>query len=126
MSSSHTQADTQQVQRVLTRDDVLTYAQLTDDFNPIHVDEAFAAESPFGQTIVHGTLTLTLVWELLALLDGPDAINGISVDVRFTAPVVVGSTVTAVLQESGDDHVRRVVVRGSDGAVALTAEVRRS
>lgn len=113
-----------EVRRALGRDDVLAYAHLTDDFNPIHVDEAFAASSPFGQTIVHGTLTLTLVWELLPALRPQQGANGSRVSVRFTAPVAVGETVTATLEPvAGADGSIRIVVRREDGATALTADV---
>lgn len=121
-SSGNTAAE---VRRALGRDDVLAYAHLTDDFNPIHVDEAFAAESPFGHTIVHGTLTLTLVWELLAALRPPQGAHGSRVTVRFTAPVAVGETVTATLEEAAEaDGPMHIVVRRADGATALTADVR--
>lgn len=127
MTDTNPHPGAQSVQRVLGRDDVLAYAELTDDYNPIHVDEAFAAASPFGGTIVHGTLTLTLVWELLAQLEPLGSINGTSVDVRFTAPVAVGSTVTATLESTphGGDS-QRIVVTADNGATGLTADVRAS
>ncbi len=113
------------IQRTLGRDDVLNYAELTDDFNPIHVDEAFAAKTPFGGPIVHGTLTLTLVWDLLAALYPERSLAGMKVSVRFTAPVMVGETVTAQVQDSTDDADRlTVAVLREDGKPALTADVK--
>lgn len=114
----------QQVQRTLTRDMVMHYAALTDDFNPIHVDEEFAASSPFGKPIVHGTLSLTLVWNLLAELRPGRPLTGARVKVRFTAPVPVGETVTARLE--GPDAAQGpllIHVLREDGKAALTAEV---
>ncbi|MCC5808907.1 MAG: MaoC family dehydratase [Ectothiorhodospiraceae bacterium] len=118
------QTETQAIQRTLSRDDVLNYAELTDDFNPIHVDEEFAATTPFGGPIVHGTLTLTLVWDLLAALYPKRSLAGMKVSVRFTAPVMVGETVTAQLQESAaDGGGLTVAVLREDGKPALTADV---
>ena len=127
MSSPTPPAGVARVERAIGSDDVLDYARLTDDFNPIHVDEAFAARSPFGHTIVHGTLTLTLVWELLAQLDGTPSLTGSKVAVRFTAPVAVGETVTATAEGADAmDATLLITVRRADGTTALTAEVYRS
>ncbi|MDQ1204702.1 MaoC family dehydratase [Microbacterium sp. SORGH_AS_0862] len=45
----------------ITQDDIDVYADLTGDDNPLHVDEAAAAASPFGGRIAHGMLTLSMV-----------------------------------------------------------------
>lgn len=102
----------------------MNYAHLTDDFNPIHVDDDFAAKSPFGKTIVHGTLSLTLVWDLLAQFYPGRSLNGMQVKVRFTAPVAVGETVTATLKDAdAPGSPLQVQVLREDGQPALTAEV---
>lgn len=44
--------------RELTANDIRAFAKLSGDFNPIHVDEAYAATTPFGRTIAHGLLIL--------------------------------------------------------------------
>lgn len=45
--------------RAITQADIQTFAELTGDFNPIHVDPEYAATTPFGRTIAHGILTLS-------------------------------------------------------------------
>ncbi len=47
------------------------YAELTGDFNPIHVDPEFAATTPFGGVIAHGTMSLNLIWQAAAASLGP-------------------------------------------------------
>lgn len=73
------------------------FATLTGDDQWIHVDPVRAAEGPFGQTVAHGYLLLSLVPMLLAeLLEVSDARLSINygIDrVRFTAPVTAGSNV---------------------------------
>ena len=45
--------------RVVTEEDVLAFAELTGDHHPLHVDEAWAAQGPFGRRIAHGMLVLS-------------------------------------------------------------------
>ena len=88
--------------RTLTESDVLTYAGLTGDWHPLHTDATYAAQSPFGQRIVHGMLTLA-VGSTLVLRLGPHvyipksfiAFYGIE-NVRFTRPVMFGDTMHSV------------------------------
>lgn len=79
---------------------ILAYAAITDDFNPIHVDPAFAATTPMGGVIAHGTMSLNLVWQAIALTFGAAAAARSTVDVRFARPVRVGDTVEAGGAES--------------------------
>lgn len=68
------------------------YAELTNDYNPLHVDPDFAAKSPFGGIIAHGTTSLNLIWESLCATLGPAAAQGAILDIRFTKPVRIGDT----------------------------------
>ena len=100
---------------------VAKYAELTDDFNPIHLDPVFAAATPFGRPIVQGTLTLNLVWQSLRETFGPAALPGVEIDIRFTAPVLVGETVTATGRPKKDNAaVYEIAVTKDDGTVVLS------
>jgi acyl dehydratase len=83
--------------RVITQDEVNQFAELSEDRNPIHIDPAAAAQTPFGTTIVHGYFTLSLVVPMMAeVFDVTDISMGINYGVnklRFPAPVPVGSRV---------------------------------
>jgi acyl dehydratase len=77
------------------------FADATDDHQWIHVDKEKAAAGPFGTTIAHGFLTLSL---LPALIKGVYRIDGVKMGVnyglnkvRFTSPVPVGSKIRAVV-----------------------------
>lgn len=65
---------------------ILRYAQIAQDFNPIHIDPDFAIGAGFAGVIAHGTIALNLVWRSLELSLGEIA-GAVSVDVRFKAPV---------------------------------------
>jgi acyl dehydratase len=78
------------------------FAEATHDHQWIHVDPARAADGPFGTTIAHGFLTLSLLPELVKQVY---AVEGVAMGVnygvdrlRFTAPVRVGSRVRAVVE----------------------------
>ncbi len=82
------------VHRVSTYD-LDTFAALTGDRNPIHLDEEFAAKSIFKGRIAHGMLTATYISAILGtLLPGPGAIY-ISQTLNFRSPVRIGDEVTA-------------------------------
>ena len=80
--------------RVVNDDLVRRYAELTEDFNPVHVDEAAAAKSRFGGRIAHGMLSGGLISAVLGMdLPGPGAL-WISQQMKFTRPVMIGDTIT--------------------------------
>ncbi len=63
------------------------YADITQDYNPIHLDPEFAAKTPMRGVIAYGTLSLNLIWQSLTASLGVDNIAGIALDVRFVRPV---------------------------------------
>jgi hypothetical protein len=82
-----------QLARQFTAADVLAFATLSGDHNPIHLDEAFAKTTPFGRCIVHGMLGSSLFSTMFATRI-PGCIY-ISQSLAFKAPVFVGDSVLA-------------------------------
>ena len=81
--------------RTVTADDVRRYAEVTGDFNPVHVDAEAAAKSRFGGLIAHGMLSAGYVSAVLGTeLPGPGAIY-VAQTLKFTRPVKPGDTITA-------------------------------
>lgn len=75
--------------------DVVGFAEISGDRNPIHLSEHFAAKTPFGGRIAHGLYTASLISAVIGTrLPGPGAIY-ISQTLRFLAPVRIGDTVEA-------------------------------
>ena len=73
--------------------DVVGFAEVTGDRNPIHLSEHFAAKPPFGTRIAHGLYTASLISAVLGTrLPGPGAVY-ISQTLNFRAPVRIGDTV---------------------------------
>jgi 3-hydroxybutyryl-CoA dehydratase len=78
--------------------DVVGFAEITGDRNPIHLSEHFAAKTPFKGRIAHGLYTASLISAVIGTrLPGPGAIY-ISQTLRFLAPVKIGDTVDAMVE----------------------------
>ena len=110
--------------REMTQDRVDAFAHVTEDHNFIHVDPARASETPFGGTIAHGYLTLSLLapvtQELLKVTDAAVSLNYGLDRVRFPAPLPVGA------QFRGSARIEEVtpLEGGVQVKVAATIEVR--
>ena len=78
----------------LTEDHVRKYAEITEDYNPLHFDEAFAAKTKFKRLVVQGGLTSGILNALVATdMPGPGTVF-MSQNWKFTAPVYIGDTIT--------------------------------
>jgi acyl dehydratase len=119
----------------ITQDRVNAFAEATDDHQWIHVNQEKAAAGPFGGTIAHGFLTLSLTVTLTSQVEldvgSPRmAINYGLEKVRFPAPVPVGSRIRAriglvsVTDVEGGMQVNRQVTIELDGGEkpAMVAE----
>lgn len=98
-------------------DTILKYAAVTDDYNPIHVDKDFAAKSPMGGIIAHGTMSVALIWQALRHTLGVDALNRVHLEIRFVQPVRIDDDVTGggELRGSSEPPVYDVWVRNALG-----------
>lgn len=110
----------------VTKEKVAAFAEISGDHNPIHVDEAFAAVTPFGGCIAHGVFTASFVSAVIATrLPGPGSIY-ISQSLSFRAPVMVGATVeTSIEVLELIERGRRVKLKCEcrvDDKVVLTGE----
>lgn len=82
-----------EMSRVITQEDVDAFAALTGDFNPVHVDEAFAASTMFKGRIAHGAFVASLLSAVMGMqMPGPGAIFR-SLNLSYRGPVRVGDEV---------------------------------
>ncbi|MDO8375792.1 MAG: MaoC family dehydratase [Aquabacterium sp.] len=75
-------------------DNILKYAAVTNDYNPIHVDKEFAAKSPMGGIIAHGTMSVALIWQALRNTLGVEMLNRVHLEIRFVQPVRIDDDVS--------------------------------
>ncbi len=81
--------------KTVTEADIVAFAGVTGDFNPMHVNEEFARETMFEGRIAHGLLSAGFISTVFGTrLPGPGAVY-IAQDLKFKAPVRIGDTVTA-------------------------------
>ncbi|MBL8163848.1 MAG: MaoC family dehydratase [Anaerolineae bacterium] len=113
--------------RTITDEDVRLFAQASGDTNSIHLDEEYAAQTPFKRRIAHGMLTASLISAILGNdLPGMGTIY-LGQDVKFKAPVFIGDTVTAtveVIKYREDKRIAtfRTTVTNQDGVLVIEGE----
>ncbi len=85
--------DTYTTTRFISEQDVLAFAEVTGDDNPLHVDAEYAENTRFGQRIVHGVLLLGLISKVLGRDFPGHGSVAVSLSARFLRPVPVNSEV---------------------------------
>jgi len=84
--------------KTIDSSDVVGFAEVTGDRNPIHLSEHFAAKTPFGTRIAHGLYTASLISAVLGTrLPGPGAVYR-SQTLNFHGPVKIGDVVQVVVE----------------------------
>ena len=106
--------------------EVMSFAGITGDFNPVHVDAEAAARTRFGGRIAHGMLSAGLVSAAIAnRLPGPGSVY-LAQTLRFTAPVRLDDTITVKLTVTELLSKKRVklstVCRNQNGETVLDGE----
>ncbi len=117
------------VRRTITQEQIVRYAEASDDHNPIHIDEEFAAASQFGGRIAHGMLIAASISEMMTAAFKIDWLNGGTMKLRFRAPVFPGESIetTGVVKSTREVGGRREVtctvdVRKEDGEAAINGQ----
>ncbi len=84
-----------QVNFVVMAADIRRYAEITQDYNPLHLDPEFAATTAYGRPIAHGTMTLSLIWTALMRTFDVHRACDFAIDIKFTKPVFEGDALLA-------------------------------
>jgi 3-hydroxybutyryl-CoA dehydratase len=111
----------------ITDEMIRTFADLTGDANPVHLDDAYAAGTRFGRRIAHGMIAAGLISAALANdLPGPGTVY-LSQSLQFKAPVYPGDTITTSVEVQSvrpDKPIAtlRTVCRNQADAVVVDGE----
>jgi acyl dehydratase len=107
--------------RTLTDADIVAFAGVTGDFNPLHIDETFAREDgPYGARVVHGPLVLAMCFGLRSVRDDWKVLALVECSRRFVAPVFAGDTLQARYTV---EAVRESASRPTTGFVTVAVSV---
>ena len=116
--------DTAQISRLIKPEYIELFSEVSGDYNPVHYNEEVAKASPFGEIIVQGGVTSSILNAVVAQeLPGPGTVF-LQLDLSFRAPVRPNDTITGaveVLEVRSDKPVTKLAVKVSrdDGVVAL-------
>lgn len=114
-------------QYVITQEMIQKFAEVTGDYNPIHVDEAYAKTTKFGKCIAHGMLMGGFFSRCLVETFGGNGIY-LGQDMKFTNPIYVGDeievsmTLIALRKEKGIGTVETLAKRKSNGDICVKGQ----
>lgn len=92
---SYTIGQSATLRKTITETDIILFAGISGDANPVHIDEIAARESRFGRRIAHGMLGAGLISAVIGMhLPGPGTIY-LNQNLAFRSPIYIGDTVTA-------------------------------
>ena len=121
------EGDSASITKTVTESDVVLYASLSGDNNPIHLDADYASKTRFGQRIAHGLLVAGLISAVLGeKIPGPGTIYT-GQTLRFLRPVYLGDTITATATIVKYDRDRgrmtlETICRNQTGEEVITGE----
>jgi len=114
-----------ELQVSITPERIMAFAEASGDFNPLHVDEAYAQASPYRGRVAHGLLSASFVSAVVGtMLPGPGAIY-LGQTLNFHKPVRIGDLVTARVTVQSIDPSARVILKTEclvDGEAVLEGE----
>jgi len=104
-----TLGQTAEYEKQVTDEDVRKFADVSGDYNPIHLDDEFAKESMFGARIAHGILTASHISAVIGyIFPGPGWIY-LGQNLQFRAPVKIGDTVRTVVEVTETNPDKNIV-----------------
>ena len=101
--------DTASLSKTVTEADIVNFAGVTGDSNPVHVDAEYASDSMFGERIAHGMLAAGYISAVLGMqLPGPNTLY-LGQTLEFKLPVKIGDTVTVTVTVAEKRDEKRIL-----------------
>ncbi len=96
--------------KTVTEHDIYTFAGVSGDFNPVHVNEEFAKKTPFKGRIAHGILGASFISTVLGTIMPGIGTVYLGQELRFTGPVRIGDTLTATAEVAEKRDDKKIVI----------------
>lgn len=114
-------------EKTVSEEDILLFAKLSGDLNPVHLDAEYAATTQFGERIAHGMYTAALISAAMAQqIPGPGGVY-LGQTMKFKAPVRIGDTLIVNIEVTGKRAGRNIAtlsttVLNQDGKKVVIGE----
>jgi acyl dehydratase len=105
--------DTASFERIMTENDIQSFAQLSGDYNPLHMDQSYAATTKFGKCIVHGMFLGALCSNLVGMYMPGKRCLYLKQTLLFKKPVYINDTV----------NIKGTVISKSDSTKVLDIKI---
>jgi 3-hydroxybutyryl-CoA dehydratase len=111
--------------KTISEADIVMFAGISGDFNPLHVDKEFAKNSFFKERVAHGMLTASLITTAIADVLGSGGVL-MSQTIKYVAPVKIGDTITAsivVIEKGAKNRLRmKTTCTNQNGKTVIEGE----
>lgn len=115
------------IQKLITKEKILQYANASGDFNPIHINNDFAKKSQFGQIIAHGMMIAASISEMMTENFKHDWIESGKLKMKFKSPVfhnekiIVSGEITKIKNsETKREIINSVFVKKESGEIVIS------
>ena len=121
--------DRDEIVHTISAAEVDAFAQLSGDYNPLHINEEYAKKTFFGKRVVHGMLSASFISALLGMkLPGPGSL-WLSQTLNFLKPVFIGDTLTVVAEVKEKIPAKNIciidtTVTNQDGQKVIAGEAK--
>lgn len=111
-----------------TQDDVIKFAEVSGDNNPLHLDQEYAAKTQFGKPIIHGVLGLSVFSKVLGTIFPGEGTVFMKMETQFKRPMFVGhpyEAIHTVIDVNSNRHIGTVKTEIYDketGKVCITGQ----
>lgn len=109
--------------------DIVLFAAISGDFNPMHMNEEYAKTTPFKTRIAHGGIAASLIAPVLGMMLPGLGTLALETTSRYLAPVRPGDTITATGKVVSKDEKRNIIVmeltyKNQEGKVVISGEAK--
>ncbi len=121
--------DSAEMSKTISETDIYNFAGISGDFNPLHLDHEFAANSPFKKRIAHGMLTASFISTVIGTsLPGKNTIY-LEQNLKFKSPVFIGDTIKArveIIELVSEKNIARLKTQvfNQEGTVVVDGEAK--